>query len=210
MGVNYRALHFTLISKMDEKVVQALKIHAKKRRRLQKSLLREDLNRIVRDISANAKALHKELLQLQDGLQELETPNPSLADELLAGPVITLGQKMPLDENIFCFTKPGEQPDKSDRVVVDCWEIEFPIKIDYGRKVHMAFDAEVHNPIKYLKDYVDEEIPFTIDRVDYAVSKVVRIGDWKEDFLHAEENKVALERGDEEIMATAWVLRIRQ
>jgi len=208
MGVNCRALYF--ISKMDEKVVKALQIHAKKRRRLQKSLLREDLNRFASVISANAKALHKELLRLQDDLQELETPKPSLAEELLAGPVITLGQKMPLDENIFCFTKPGEQPDKSDRVVVDCWKVEFPIKIDYGRKVHMAFDAEIHNPIKYLKDYVDEEIPFTIDRVDHAVSKVVRVGDWKEDFLHAPENEAALERGDAEIMATAWVLRIRQ
>lgn len=200
-------------------VAQRLRPYIKNYRKKQREAAISNLiqaNILIRnqigEIQSDLKLVYKQLESLRNETESLNQPSPCLADELLRGPVVTLGPSPDLDQNVFWVVKPEETPDKTDRIVVDCWQVKFVVPVTYGRKVHMSFDAEILNPLKYLEAFLcDDELPFDIDfDVAKSLSAVVDVEDWADELLHAPENADALKNGDETLDAFACVLRIRQ
>lgn len=199
-----------------DKVAQRLRPYIKNYRKKQRETAISDLiqaNILIRnqigEIQSDLKLVYKQLESLKNETESLNQLSPCLADELLQGPVVTLFPSPDLDQNVFWVVKPWETPDKTERIVVDCWKVEFTIPITYGRKVHMSFDAEMLNPLKYLQAFLDDyELPFTVDAAK-SLSAVVNVEDWADELLHAPENADALKNGDETLDAFVCVLRIR-
>ena len=199
-----------------DKVAQRLRPYIKNHRKKQREAAISELiqaNILIRnqigEIQSDLKLVYKQLESLKNETESLNQPSPCLADELLQGPVVTLFPSPDLDQNVFWVVKPGETPDKTERIVVDCWKVKFTIPITYGRKVHMSFDAEMLNPLKYLQAFLDDyELPFTIDAAK-SLSAVVNVEDWADELLYAPENADALKNGDETLDAFVCVLRIR-
>lgn len=173
---------------------QRLRALVKSSRREKKRERRERLENIIEILSRQVAALQKCL-----------KPITSLGKELLEGPVIVLDNEP--DEELLCFTKPGDEPEHPDWITVDYWEIEFPVSIVYSKDVFSGKETEARgDPLQHLQRAVGLKVPFPVERISQAISTE----EWLNDFLESSSVLRAIERSESSAMATVTVLRLRQ